>query len=309
MNNSLVSVVMCTYNGSRFVREQLDSICRQTYTNLEIIIMDDASVDGTWNILSQITATDKRIKLFRNEQNAGFTENFNRGVSNCNGDYIAFADQDDLWHIEKISRMMRHWPDRSLLIYCNSERFSGIDLPWDVKAASYYRRFEGTDARKLAIFNTISGHALIIKKELVPLVFPVTKRVMYDWYAGVVAACNGGVSFLSDTLVLQRVHLDNSTIDAGFEYRENNDNIVFKKMVEYQLGQFVHSPNMPEDQIIFIKRLSVKWSASLAQRFSWPLFFFLVSHRRIVFWKKRKNWPFLTLVKYCYRLTKNKKYT
>ena len=66
--NDLVSVVMCTYNGSSFVEEQLRSILSQSYSNLEVIIADDASTDDTFSLLEPYTLQDERILLYRNEK-------------------------------------------------------------------------------------------------------------------------------------------------------------------------------------------------------------------------------------------------
>ena len=97
MNNSLVSVVMCTYNGSRFVAEQIDSICRQTFPQLQIIIVDDASSDNTYEIVKQYADKDERIQSYRNDTNLGFNLNFNKACKLATGDFIAIADQDDIW--------------------------------------------------------------------------------------------------------------------------------------------------------------------------------------------------------------------
>jgi glycosyltransferase involved in cell wall biosynthesis len=98
----LVSILLATYNGSGFLRDQLDSILKQSHSNLEIIICDDASTDSTWEILMSYAEADERIRLFRNHDNIGYNKNFASMVSKASGEYIAFSDQDDIWHVEKI---------------------------------------------------------------------------------------------------------------------------------------------------------------------------------------------------------------
>src|SRR5437868_2195931 len=123
--NSLVSVVMCTYNGSRFVAEQIESICSQTYKELQVIIVDDASSDNTYDIVTQWAAKDPRIQAYRNENNIGFNLNFNKACKLATGDFIAIADQDDIWELTKIEKLMskiNESPD-ILLVHCISARF------------------------------------------------------------------------------------------------------------------------------------------------------------------------------------------
>ena len=99
----MISIALASYNGSKYIREQLDSILEQTYQDFELIICDDCSTDNTWQILQEYAQKDSRIKVFENERNLGFKKNFEKAISLCNGKYIALSDQDDIWidnHLE-----------------------------------------------------------------------------------------------------------------------------------------------------------------------------------------------------------------
>src|SRR5438270_11536697 len=102
----LVSVVLCTYNGALYVAEQIESILQQTYPRLEVIIADDASTDKTYEILKHYAATDNRITLYRRETNAGYNTNFSEACAKTTGDFIAIADQDDIWEFEKVETLV-----------------------------------------------------------------------------------------------------------------------------------------------------------------------------------------------------------
>lgn len=105
MNNCpLVSVVVPTYNDSKFIKEAISSIVQQTYDNLEIIIVDDFSSDNTIHIIESFK--DKRIKIIRNESNKGAAYSRNIGIKNCTGEYIAFLDGDDIWNLNKIEEQI-----------------------------------------------------------------------------------------------------------------------------------------------------------------------------------------------------------
>lgn len=91
-----VSVVMSVYNGERFLREAVESILEQTFTDFEFIIIDDGSGDGTWDILSEYADSDHRIVLMQNEENIGLAKSLNIGLQIAAGEYIARMDADDI---------------------------------------------------------------------------------------------------------------------------------------------------------------------------------------------------------------------
>ena len=97
--NELISIAMTSYNGEKYIREQLDSILTQTYGNFELIICDDRSKDSTVEIIKDYCIKDSRIKLYVNEKNLGFKKNFEKAISLCKGEYIALSDQDDIYVI------------------------------------------------------------------------------------------------------------------------------------------------------------------------------------------------------------------
>ena len=98
-----VSVVICTYNGERYLREQLDSILAQTYPVFEVVVQDDCSTDGTVGIIESYRNKFSNLRIIRNEHNLGFNENFHRALLQAEGDLIAISDQDDVWDEDKLS--------------------------------------------------------------------------------------------------------------------------------------------------------------------------------------------------------------
>ena len=100
----MISLVIPTYNGEKYLREQLDSIYRQTLVPDEVIAVDDRSKDGTVDILKEY-ADRYGLKYFVNEQNLGYNKNFAKGISLASGDYICLCDQDDVWMPEKVETL------------------------------------------------------------------------------------------------------------------------------------------------------------------------------------------------------------
>ncbi|MFI5130623.1 MAG: glycosyltransferase, partial [Chitinophagales bacterium] len=159
MNNGPVSIVMCTYNGSRFVAEQIESICHQTHEQLQIIIVDDASTDTTYDIVKQWADRDKRIQAYKNENNLGFNLNFNKACKLATGDFIAIADQDDIWEKAKVEKLLvkiSESPD-TLLVHCISARFEKFGK-FDLKSHKLVNYLAGKDVRNFFLSNYISGH-------------------------------------------------------------------------------------------------------------------------------------------------------
>jgi glycosyltransferase involved in cell wall biosynthesis len=299
-----VSIVMCTYNGEPFVARQLQTICGQTYTNLEIIVVDDCSTDNTWQQINEFARRDSRIKAYRNTVNLGIAKNFERACNLASADFIAFSDQDDLWHPEKIERLMQFWPDDVQLVYCDSQRFHGnIDHLSGVPRRGY-RRFEGQDIRKLAIFNTISGHSLILKKELLEKIFPTADTVYYDWKAAIVAACSGGVAYLPETLTFQRVHNHNASVDSELDISSTENIARFRSMVANHSKEFEKVSGLSSTDAAFLHKLGKLMEETASNTvFSWRLFLFLFSNQKWLFWQKKKKTAFFSRLKLCFRLS------
>ena len=103
-----VSIVLCSYNGEQYLSEQIESILDQSYKDFELIICDDQSSDNSFNIINDFAKKDARIKAHSNSNNLGYVKNFEKGISLAKGDYIALSDQDDVWALDKIEKLLEH---------------------------------------------------------------------------------------------------------------------------------------------------------------------------------------------------------
>lgn len=104
-----VSIIMPSYNTARYIRESIESVLNQTYTNWELIIVDDCSSDNTDEIVAKFT--DGRIKYFKNEKNSGAAVSRNKALQEAKGKWIAFLDSDDLWMPEKVEKQIKFMTD------------------------------------------------------------------------------------------------------------------------------------------------------------------------------------------------------
>lgn len=304
-SKSLVSVVMCTYNGEQFVEQQIRSIISQTYPIYELLVFDDSSTDNTVSIVSAIASEYPFIKVIVNKKNIGFVKNFEQAIQSATGDVIAISDQDDIWINTKIEKMIKAWNPGCPLIYCNSYVFS--DIPPANPPSPVFRQFEGTDARKIFLSNTISGHAILIKKEFVFLVLPFTEGVMYDWWMAVVAAYNGGVQHYDEVLVYHRSHTSNVTVNSMNRYSLPEQRYLHKKLLISHSKKFAMAPNIPLAHKNFLIQYHNLLRESLEKTFHFPLFVFMLKNRHLLFNYKRRRIGIISHIKHSYLNTLNRK--
>ncbi len=294
--NLPISVVLCSYNGSRYIEEQLQTILNQTYPISELIVVDDASTDSTVNIVSKIAERDARIQLYRNETNIGYTKNFEKAILLTSTDLIAIADQDDIWVNTKIERMVASFKQESALIYCDSVRFVK-NIPVNPVPNKKNKRMQGHDPKTLAIFNTVSGHAMIFRKKLLSSAIPFPQKIYYDWWLAIVGMCNGGIDFLPEILVFQRAHDQNATIQNKLSDAQLSKQ--FRIMLGEHLNAFRNTLGMSSKDKFFFNKLYILWSASLKKKWNWDLFFFILKNRTILFSYKVRTFPFISQIKHC----------
>jgi len=290
-----VSVVMCTYNGSRFIEEQVKSILNQTYPIEELIISDDASTDATPEILQLLAKQDVRIRLVMQQQNLGFSDNFQQAMRMAKATFIAPADQDDIWHPEKIAKMVAAFASDAALIYCDSVKFTQA-VPHAPKASSKNKRIEGSDPRYISVYNTVSGHAMLIRKTLLETALPLPEGVYYDWWLAAVAMAKNRVQFLSEILVYQRAHDSNVTLPTGVSKATQRHR--FRVTLVKHLKAFCTIPALSADEKSFFNAGYQYWEASLGQRLNFGLFCWLMQHRTIIYANKIRLFPIISQLKH-----------
>ncbi|MDQ9998582.1 glycosyltransferase family 2 protein [Acinetobacter baumannii] len=114
MSDNMISVCLATYNGEKYIVEQLNSILSQLSSNDEVVISDDHSTDNTLLLIKSLN--DPRIKIITNELGRGYTKNFENAINHSTGNYIFLSDQDDVWVENKVKLMMKYLLDFDLVI-------------------------------------------------------------------------------------------------------------------------------------------------------------------------------------------------
>jgi glycosyltransferase involved in cell wall biosynthesis len=213
--SQLVSIALCTYNGARFLRPQMDSLLAQTHQDIEILVADDCSTDGTVELLHDYAARDTRIRVYINECNLGHKKNFETLIARCRGDFIAPCDQDDVWHPDKLRLMLAAIGDK-LMVYCDSELIDADDRPLGIRLSDHIRLDPIDDPLILLMRNCVSGHAMLFRQALLADALPFADCFDYhDWFLAALAAASGGIAYCDQPLVRYRMHADNVTDILG----------------------------------------------------------------------------------------------
>ncbi|MEC3878249.1 glycosyltransferase family 2 protein [Parapedobacter sp. 10938] len=210
----LVSIALCTYNGAAHLKEQLLSILNQRYKNIEVVVVDDASTDDSWSIakslLTDPALKGPQVRLYQNERNLGYSKNFERAISLCNGEFIALSDQDDIWNVEKVEKMVAAIGSHSL-IYHDSAYIDEAGNSLHKYTSDRFHMYQGHGARALLLENCVSGHTCMFHEKIRNYILPIPAGVFHDWWIAYQSATFGSIVYLPEPLVKYRRHAENVT--------------------------------------------------------------------------------------------------
>ena len=212
----MISVCIATYNGERFIQEQIDSILRQLSSDDEIIVSDDGSTDDTISIINSID--DKRIRVIEGPRKQSPTSNFECALKASKGDFIFMSDQDDVWKPNKVNICME-WLQRYDCVVSDAEVTDSSLNPL------YPSLYAIMQVRQGRIYNTIwkngyTGCCMAFRRNVLEASLPFPKDIpMHDIWIGNVAAYKYNVKFIPDTLIYFRRHEDTTSCNGkGSKY-------------------------------------------------------------------------------------------
>ena len=219
-----ISVVLCTYNGARYLPEQLDSVFAQTRRADEVLVQDDGSSDATRDILARYAARHPEMRLLRNEGPHGVNANFYSAMRQATGDLLVIGDQDDIWLPRKIERLAGSIGDNLLVASMNRPFTSGDDPG---AAVSDDARVPNLHLLRLLHTSQVAGHTMALRPELLRLICPErADDIMYDAALQIAARAAGRMAFVPEVLVMQRRHVDSATYTAPVSRSKSPLNIV-----------------------------------------------------------------------------------
>jgi glycosyltransferase involved in cell wall biosynthesis len=230
----LISVALCTYNGERHLSAQLKSILHQTYKNIEIVICDDCSTDSTNEIIEEFSKFYPIIKHYKNQHNLGFNKNFEQAIHYSTGDFIAISDQDDIWELDKLEKLLNHIGD-NWLVFSNSKFINNENKVIDGQILADHFTLKNRNYKSLYFSNFVTGHTVLFSRKFLHYLFPIPKLGYYDWWMGFVATYHHKITYCNEQLTLHRIH-QHSAMFRGHEVsllskrkeraQEINDNLL-----------------------------------------------------------------------------------
>jgi len=240
----IISVALCTYNGEKYIEQQLESIFIQSVAVSEIVVCDDCSSDSTVQKIKQMSFLHPNvIRLVTNPYNMGFRKNFEKALRECQGDYIFFCDQDDIWNPDKVEKSIAYlkssgnyglFTDAELIDRDNKE--IGKSLFECMNVFQYINKrnlYPDLLATLCLSDNFVTGATVAVSKEAKPILIPSwpSDGLYHDYYVALKLSAIGKFGYLTDKLISYRIHPSQQTgvlIDSSkkihlFDYNPDTD--------------------------------------------------------------------------------------
>lgn len=213
-NGTQVAILMSTFNGEKYIAEQIESIQKQTYKNWKLFIRDDGSSDNTLTIINEYCSRDKRITILKSKKNVGIVGSFLALLKHAKSKFYMFCDQDDVWLHSKIQdslEVMNSVKNQDIPV-CIHTDFSLVNSKLDKinenKSRNIFSSFE-----KVLFCNCVVGCTIMINDALKKLIdfenFNYKQIYMHDWWFALIAAEFGQLKYLDKKTILYRQHLNN----------------------------------------------------------------------------------------------------
>lgn len=242
-----IDVLLATYNGEKYLKEQIDSILEQTYKNIRLIISDDCSKDRTPEILKEYQQNDDRIELHIQKSNLGVVKNIEFLLKQAKSPYYMLADQDDYWLPEKVEKSLEKLKKENVDLV-----FGDLEVV-DKNLKTMYSSFNDymlltrkinkyIDSYKVNyLYNCVTGCTVLAKKETIEKILPLptnSKRLIHDHWIGLMVALNGKLAYMPEKYIKYRQHGNNEVgtekISHGFKELKQVRNL----FIEVKLGIF-----------------------------------------------------------------------
>jgi len=204
----MISVCIATYNGEKYIQEQIETIMMNISRDDEIIVSDDGSTDSTLDILKKYEKMDKRIHVINGPQK-GVIANFEHALMNAKGDVIFLSDQDDIWEPNKVKTILNIFYKSEFSVVVHDAVI--VNENNRVLCSSFYDwRGSGKGIIKNIIKNSYIGCCMAFRRNLLELVLPIPKNIeMHDQWIGILGETRGGAYFLKKPLLRYRRHKNN----------------------------------------------------------------------------------------------------
>ena len=214
----LVHIVLATYNGEKFIREQLDSLLAQSHENLSIEVCDDGSTDGTVAVIEEYMTRDARVSLHKNPENLGYVKNFLEGIKRSQAPYVMFCDQDDIWNRDKVEITLetmkqaeKEVPEKPILVFTDAMNFDSIT---GEKQGLFHKTshldVKKVDTAHLFMENKCIGCTMMMNHAVFSYLDELPDEIrVHDWWIALICSHFGTIRYLPQATLRYRQHEGN----------------------------------------------------------------------------------------------------
>ncbi len=256
-----IDVLLATYNGEKYLREQIDSILNQTYKNIRLVISDDCSKDGTCKILEEYEKKDERVEIHLQKENLGYIKNFEYLLRQVKNNLYMLSDQDDVWLPEKIEKsadvLKREKAD---LVYADLEvvdqnlttvypsfgdfmllnrKIKKMSNPG--KSTQTVWVTEKGNWKSNYLYNCVTGCTLLSKKKFIKDILPLpcnSKYMVHDYWMAVVVSSKGRLAYMTEKYIKYRQHGNNQIGTDKISHKFKKLDQVRDLFLDVKLGVF-----------------------------------------------------------------------
>lgn len=257
-----VSIVLPTYNRAYCIERSIDSVLRQTYTEFELLVIDDCSTDGTETLIRQIAKKDDRVRYFKQPQNRGVAAARNEGIRRSQCPCIAFQDSDDVWKADKLEKqmhVMKEQPETGM-VYCVLEgRKKDGTLIHIPDGAMEKSGLQGDMYRLLLQANVIDAPTAVVRRECLEQtgLFDEDLICLEDWELFLRIAKDWKIGYVDEALLVSDIHEGGVSSRVGGYFQARCKMIALHRAALVEYGLF--------DQVIRRLLLMAKETGTMEQ--------------------------------------------
>lgn len=308
-----IDILLPTYNGEKYIEEQISSILNQTYKNIRLIISDDCSKDNTINILKKYAEQDNRIKLYLQDSNIGVVKNVEFLLKSVKNELYMLADQDDVWLSEKIEKSVEALEKNDADLVFGDLKVVDKDLQVIYPSFAKYMLLDKKinkyiDSNKLNyLYNCVTGCTILSKKKFIKKILPlptISKHLIHDHWIGLIVSLNGKMIYMREEYILYRQHGNNEVGASKVSHAMTDLNEIRELFVDVKLGVFetyvkynekfpTELQNLNKEALEYFKMLRQKKNFNFK---NWGIFYKLYKTENIMYYIENfiiMNIPFI----------------
>lgn len=242
-----IDILLATYNGEKYLREQLESILKQTYSNIRLIISDDCSKDKTREIIKEFEEKDKRVISYFQEENLGYVKNFEFLLSKVENEIYMLSDQDDYWLPEKVEHTYNKLKETNADLVFTDLEVVDENLQQIYPSFNDYMQLSKKIKKYLHsyklqyLYNCVTGCTLMSRKKFIELILPLpteSKYAIHDTWIASTISNKGKVEYLDEKTIKYRQHGNNQVGTDKISHKFKELDQVRELFLDVKLGLF-----------------------------------------------------------------------